>query len=475
MAGVTNKAKELFQNRKVLIVIFVILLLYGGLIRLYNLGGESFWIDESISAIAARAILEKGAPIFESGFLYSRAYVFHYLMSFFLLFGQSELNARLVSVIFGLATCVLIFFIGRLYNKETGWISFALSLFMEIFIVYSREARMYQMEMFFFFLTLYLLYRYMIEGKYLLWAAVSFIIAYETHVIALLLLPMLFYVVLRRMRKLEALEKKGMKRYLYIAAGLILAYFAYRYSYMISEFRWGYITGYLGHLRYYAPFLLLAILGYILSWKKRLSISLAGALLANILAGGLNITFGYRYIYLCFLPAVVLSAYALSKIRLKWAVVVIYMLWLSNIFTPVSYSFVVTPMEQISHYDPTAPRLNFRPLYEELKQVYKNETFIASFGPPAEWYFKSPDYWTYFSMSGVRGKEQNESLYQGRDIYTGAEVLYNLTDFLDVEGEKIVVAGAWSVMRIDPELRQFFVTNCTEIIDKEDISAYRCS
>ncbi len=474
MAGFIDSLKRLFSDRRFLIAIFIILLLYGGLIRVWNLGGKSFWIDESISAISARAITEQGAPRLGSGFMYDRALGFHYLMSFFLLFGESEANARLISVIFGLATCVLIFFIGRLYSRETGWLAFVLSLFMEIFIVHSREARMYQMEMLFFFLSLYLLYRSLSDRRFFLWGLLCFLIAYETHVIALLLFPLLAYAGYKLLRKEGFTYSRGRKLFFWIASGLLLIYLLYRYSYMISEFRFSYITLYLGHLKYYAPFLLLAIIGFALSWKKKISLILAGALLLNLLAGGLNITFGYRYIYLSFLPAVVLSAVALSRIKMKWTVTFIYIMWLSNLFTPLTYTFVVTPMESISNYDPTAPRLNFRPLYEELSAIYDGETFVASFGPPAEWYFKKPDYWTYFSMSGYKGRERNESLYLGKDVYTGADVLYNLTDFLGIEGEKIVVAGAWSVMRIDSGLREYFVTNCTEIINKEDISAFRC-
>jgi predicted membrane-bound mannosyltransferase len=117
--------------KKWLWVLFVILLLYGGLIRIYGLGQKNLWIDESISAIASRNILNKGIPIFSSGKLYNRAYLFHYGMAGFLLFGQNEFNARMISVLFGLATCVLIFLFGKEFNKKTGWIGFVLSLFLD--------------------------------------------------------------------------------------------------------------------------------------------------------------------------------------------------------------------------------------------------------------------------------------------------------------------------------------------------------
>ncbi len=82
-------------------MIIVLFALYGLFIRLYGLGSKSFWLDENISALAARGIVETGKPYLDSGYLYSRAYLFHYAEAFFLLFGQNEFNARLFSVLMG--------------------------------------------------------------------------------------------------------------------------------------------------------------------------------------------------------------------------------------------------------------------------------------------------------------------------------------------------------------------------------------
>ena len=190
--------KQIKDNKKIILVIaFFLLLIYGTFIRLYGLGSDSFWIDESMSALAAKKIHEYGTPVLESGFVYDRASIFHNIMSFFLMFGYNEFNARLVSVIFGIASCVLIFFIAKEYNKYAAWIAFIFSLFLEIFIVYSRQARMYQMELFFFFLTLFLLYKGLKSKKYVWWSLAAFLFAYNTHPISLLLIPFFFYVLLK--------------------------------------------------------------------------------------------------------------------------------------------------------------------------------------------------------------------------------------------------------------------------------------
>ena len=97
-------------------------------------------------------ILEKGFPIFDSGLVYSRAYAFHYIEAFFLLFGQNEFMARFPSVIFGMLTIILAYFIGKEYSKSGGLIS---ALFMAVFyleVFYSRQARFYQLFQLMFFL-----------------------------------------------------------------------------------------------------------------------------------------------------------------------------------------------------------------------------------------------------------------------------------------------------------------------------------
>ncbi len=454
------------RNKKIILVsLFLLLLFYGTFLRLYGLGSKSFWIDESMSALAASKIIEKGVPVYDSGAFYGRARIFHYLMSSFLLFGQNDFNARLISVIFGLATSILIFFIGKEYSDQAGWIAFVLSLFLEIFVVYSRDARMYQMEMFFFFLSGYFLYKSLGEKKYLLWSLFSFLIAYDTNPLALLLVPFFFYVFFRT----------KMDWWIYVLGAIVVLYFVSKYMGVVGEFRMFYLIKYLDYLKYYLPFLALAIVGFVLTLKNKLTWFLSITFFFILLATGFNKLFGYRYVYLAFLPLIVLVAVPLSKIHFKWIIVGAYMIWLSNIFVPFTYSFILIPEETISHFDFTAPRADFRPLYEDIYNIYSNQTLIVTFTPAAQWYFKKPDYWTYFSFSNLGGRAKGESLYGEYDAYTGANVIYNLEDFLEIGGEKIFVADTWGLRKINPEISRFVTWNCTKFIDRQTIFAFNCS
>jgi predicted membrane-bound mannosyltransferase len=98
------------KSEKIEYALLGLIVLFAAFLRIYGLGHPTLWVDESISAVASLNILEKGVPVLDSGLLYGRAYVFHYLQAFFLLFGQSDFLVRFISVIFGLLTVILGYF-----------------------------------------------------------------------------------------------------------------------------------------------------------------------------------------------------------------------------------------------------------------------------------------------------------------------------------------------------------------------------
>ena len=473
------------HKKTILAIVFIILILYGLLIRLYSLGLESFWVDESISALAARRILEVGVPRFESNYLYSRASLFHYLMAGFLLFGYTEFNARLVSVIFGIASSVLIFFIAREYNKQAAWIALLLSLFLEVFVVYSRQARMYQMEMFFFFLTLYLLYKALWKKTYLWWAALCFLAAYNTHTIALLLLPFFFY----------ALFRHRLSRLVYAISAMFSIYLVYSHLHLLGDFRLPFLTTYMIYLKHYAPFLLVSVVGFFIGCfgsfkptrgskrasgkeskkltnesRRTLTCFLGLAAILILAAASFERMFAFRYVYLAFLPILVLTSVAFSRIKYGWLILTAYLVLISNIFIPFTYTSILRPESRISHFDFTAPEADFRQAYSVIDQIYEGEALIASFTPAAAWYFKSPDYWIHASFTSLN----DSTIYNDRDVYTGARVIYNLEQLKAVKGHKLIILDQWSGSKIKGDIRDFIQESCTERVSEEGVVGFRC-
>ncbi|WP_256874946.1 glycosyltransferase family 39 protein [Nostoc sp. C052] len=133
--------------------IFLILIVSVGFgLRVYNLDFIDLDSDENTSLDASRGILRTGAPIATSGIWYTRSPFYHYLLAFWLrVVGDSIVNARLLSVIWGTATLVLVYIVAR---KVTGkvWIALLVALVLAVEpceLWYSRFIRCYQILQFF--------------------------------------------------------------------------------------------------------------------------------------------------------------------------------------------------------------------------------------------------------------------------------------------------------------------------------------
>jgi hypothetical protein len=117
----------------------------------------SLYVDEFTTLWAARQVQAHGIPLMPSGVLYTRGLLSSYIEALFLtLFGFSYAVGRLPSVIFGLATIVAIFWIGRRgWRPAVGWLAaLGLALLPEA-ILWSGRARFYAQLQFFVLLTVW--------------------------------------------------------------------------------------------------------------------------------------------------------------------------------------------------------------------------------------------------------------------------------------------------------------------------------
>ncbi|MEH2027565.1 glycosyltransferase family 39 protein [Nostoc sp.] len=132
--------------------IFLILIVSVGFgLRVYNLGFIDLDADENTSLDATRGILRTGAPIPTSGIWYTRGAFYHYLLAVWLrVVGDSIINARLLSVLWGTATLVLVYlFAYKLTGK--AWIALLVIAVLAVDpwqLWYSRFIRFYQLLQF---------------------------------------------------------------------------------------------------------------------------------------------------------------------------------------------------------------------------------------------------------------------------------------------------------------------------------------
>lgn len=163
----SRRSRTGFFSRKTGILLLGILLL-GTFLRCYNLGSESFWIDEVITV----QVSEQAFPQLLSNRLHrGHSPLYFMLMHYWLrIAGEGEAAARFPSVVFGIASICLLFLLAKvLFNSKVALMSSLLLAVSQMNIHYSQEARMYSAVVFFTLLSTLFLVRALEDRKRIFW------------------------------------------------------------------------------------------------------------------------------------------------------------------------------------------------------------------------------------------------------------------------------------------------------------------
>ncbi len=148
-----SKFEQVLKPKILGVPVLLLVLLAAALsIRIYNLAGESIWLDESISVSLANSSISN---IMENhGW---QPYPYHiFLRSWVKVFGDSEFSVRFPSVIFGLLSLLTVYKIGSLlFGSETAFLSTLVTALSVFHLQYSQQARMYSLIMFLAVLSMY--------------------------------------------------------------------------------------------------------------------------------------------------------------------------------------------------------------------------------------------------------------------------------------------------------------------------------
>ena len=155
----------------------------------------SLFVDEFVTAWAARNVLVRGLPSFPSGNIYPHGLTFTYLEVPFVAFGQfDETLARIPGLLVGLAGLPVAYWVGRrLLSEQAGLVAAAAMAVDPSSILWGGRARMYGLLQLLTLLVVYFFYRGLVDDRprdrYL--AMGLFVIAVFTHAEAAFLLPVL--------------------------------------------------------------------------------------------------------------------------------------------------------------------------------------------------------------------------------------------------------------------------------------------
>ncbi len=465
------------KTLKVEIILLSLILIFAFFLRIYQLGTPSLWVDEATSSMASKMIVAGGIPVFDSGLLYGRAYVFHYIQAFFLLFGQTDFLVRFASVLFGLLTILLAYFIGKEYSKSGGIIS---ALFMSVFyleVFFSRQARFYQLFQLMFFLSLYLLYKSKENPKYFYFALISFFITLDIQIEGLILAPFFIWHIL--------VYSKKWRKYLAIIPGIPLVWkfiSVLGLSSGSSESSINYAQDYFSYASNMIYLLILLVPSLVWAYfkKKRLTLMIILPSLISLIGIFSLEIFALRYSYFFVFPLVLYSSLLVSFLYEKYGriiliAILILLLIPSNLFFPQTYVNVINPINY-NFNDYSAPVTDYKNLPEAIITELKNpdNKIISYFSSDVEWYIRKPDYALPFSMNGI-GEDQisiNNSGGEVVDRYSGALILKEIPS-----KPYYVLADSFSVSKLKPNQREFLADlteNCSVSYEKEDLKVYYC-
>lgn len=346
--------------------------------------------------------------------------------------------------------------------------------YLEVF--FSRQARFYQLFQLMFFLSLYLLYKSKEKPKYIYLALISFFIALDTQIEALILAPFFIWHIL--------FYSKKWRKFLAILPTIPLVTKFISILGLTSsstKIAVNYIKDYISYTSNITYLLILFIPGLIWSFIKKKKLT-AMIILPSIitLIGVFSLeTFALRYSYFLVFPIILFSSLLISYLydrygKVMIVVVLILLLIPSSLFFQYTYVNVIKPINYNLN-DYSAPSTNYKNLPNSLLMELRNSTIISYFSSDVEWYIKKPNYVLPFSLDGIGDDEvsMNNSKGQLVDMYSGAPILTEIPD-----RPYYLIADAFSVSKLKPNQAEFLANlteNCNVAYNASDVRIYNCS
>jgi len=420
--------------------ILLLILFLGIFLRIYNIGYQSLWIDESYSINAAFEILEKGYPLLDSGKWYTKGILHTYSIAFFFLFNVSEAAARFPAMLFGSAMIILSYILcTTLYASRKAGLICAFFIATSYWqIAWSRQARMYTQFMFLFWLSILFFYLWIEkkQNKYLLFFIASSIISYFTHQLTLALLPICgSYYVIRCIYDKQIRKRLWSLHYLIkftMIAAIIctIAYYIWFYFSVVIP----YLHRTTAYIFYYPTFywqtyfffLLLAgsSLIFINKYYKQHTLLLLCLIIPYFLIAMFLSYANLRYLFFLTPALFILSAVFLVELKKTHiigalcAIIIIICL----VFTP---TLLIKP-HTMYRLEPDTPQSQYKTAYTILKENfpdYQKYNYTVAHTAMHRFYLgKKPEYVIRFSFTGIEN-EWAWNRTSTHDAYTNTTIV----------------------------------------------------
>lgn len=182
-----NIKDAIFHSRYLQLLISLTLI--GAILRFYNLGYNSLWLDEATTYnIAVKSIPDIWQVTTAGEF---NPPLFYWTEHIMLLLGNSEVVLRIIPALLGVLTIPLIYLVGKEFmDRNTGIIAAAAFAFSPFLLFYSQEARAYSMMLFFVTISMVFYLRALKNNDLMNWALFGILsaLAFWSHFYALVII-----------------------------------------------------------------------------------------------------------------------------------------------------------------------------------------------------------------------------------------------------------------------------------------------
>lgn len=448
--------------------------IWGIVLRSFGITQQSYWIDEAYSITLAQAIAQHGYPLLDSGADIWRAPAFHYLLAIPIsVFGDDYIATRILSIILGVLTIILITYIAKIwFSKSAAVITFVLLTFSYWEIAWSRQARMYMMLQLFFWLTIFLFERWRSGKLHWAWPIVSACITILVHQLGWILVgaAALWYV-------LQIYERKPIRLvplvvpYLGIIVGCIVAVIIA--SYLATGIGpvqyWTHYTAFIA--REHWPLVILSLIGVAMGIYKNSSVVLwlSGIFLLSlgIVSYALPLL-QYRYVFFVLPVLYLLTGHAISKLPTQYLKVGLVTLLIS-----IGPGFILWPQthfplesdsaESNFSYKSFTPQPNFEAAYQYIQQV-QPDVLITPYPAISRLYGATDTISMYIDLTGTIPKTPERELYTGTpyiDINTLAELRSD-------EQSEIILLDFFAERRMNVTMKTYLETHGTVVYEDKN-------
>jgi 4-amino-4-deoxy-L-arabinose transferase-like glycosyltransferase len=432
-----------------IVLILAIVICLGLFLRFYQLGNQSYWMDEGYTINAVISGIQNGysngSSILDSGQKYFCPLYCYPTAKISQLIGQNAFAYRFLSALFGLIFILLAYFLTNIIfkNKKAALLSAFFVAFSYWQIAWSHQARWYTMLEVFFWLALLLFYLFLtLKNKKqkiisLTSSLIFTLLAIATHALAYILplIMLAWYFIANRPTKKKAIISIAITLIVIAFAefGLGLHFIAHALNNVFFHYNLPYYLSF--YIKNYWLLILIGIYGYFNSLKEqKIKIVMLGLpfIVYLIFLSFFTDIVHYRYLFHVTIIIYIIGAIATIDILGKIKHTQLKLISLSLLILVFFISGeCINPSQLNRPYYAYTPQPDFNLAYAKIKANLKDTDLVISSHPHFNKIFlNQAGYWTKYNYLGM--EDTPNTVNDNKEYYVGAEIINNLEELKNI-------------------------------------------